>query len=413
MSLIRRMAGIAGAATLAFTVTSSTGAAAVAAQPQPVIFVGSNWAGTVDVIRPAGDYQRLGQINVVPDLDQRMMEIYTDPARLAYFLLIRMLVGEGHDQLVDDMYSSADGRLLVASRPSLADVVAIDTRSGELVWRFRVDGQRSDHMALSPDGKHVAVSASTGNVVHVLDVATGKEVGRFPSGDSPHENVYSPDGERIYHASIGLVYTPLDQPAFDTTKGQRVFQVVDASTFDVLERVDLREKLDAAGHHELSSAIRPMAHTPDERFFYFQLSFFHGFVEYDRQTGTITRVASLPNHVPDMPREQYVNDSAHHGIAMNRTGSKLCVAGTMDDYAAIVSRKTLDHRIVADRADVGGKPYWATTSADGGKCYVSWSGADQISVFSYRSEREIARVDVGDHPQRIREGVLPAGWRSP
>ena len=50
-------------------------------------------------------------------------------------------------------------------------------------------------MAISPDGKHVAVSASTGNVVHILDTRTGLEVGRFPSGDSPHENNYSADGK--------------------------------------------------------------------------------------------------------------------------------------------------------------------------------------------------------------------------
>ena len=54
------------------------------------------------------------------------------------------------------MYSSHDGRLLVVSRPSFADVVAIDTRSGEIAWRFEVDGYRSDHMAMSPDGTEVA-----------------------------------------------------------------------------------------------------------------------------------------------------------------------------------------------------------------------------------------------------------------
>ena len=74
-------------------------------------------------------------------------------------------------------------------------------------------------MAMSPDGKRVAVSASTGNVVHILDTFTGQEVGRFASGDSPHENNYSADGTRIYHASIGLVYTPADQPQLDTTQG--------------------------------------------------------------------------------------------------------------------------------------------------------------------------------------------------
>ena len=55
-------------------------------------------------------------------------------------------------------------------------------------------------MAISPDWQQVAVSASTGNVVHILDTKTGQEVGRFPSGDSPHENTYSDDGKRIYHA---------------------------------------------------------------------------------------------------------------------------------------------------------------------------------------------------------------------
>ncbi len=98
-----------------------------------------------------------------------MLEIYTDPVRLGYFLAIRELIGEGHDQFVDDMFSVNDGRLLVVSRPSLADVVAIDLTTGEIVWRFAVDGQRSDHMAISPDGRNVAVSASTGNVVHILD----------------------------------------------------------------------------------------------------------------------------------------------------------------------------------------------------------------------------------------------------
>ncbi|GAA4364912.1 YncE family protein [Nocardioides caricicola] len=368
-----------------------------------VVFVGNNWAGTADVLAP-GTFERLARIDVVPDKDERVQEIATDPYRLAYFLAIRALIGEGHDQYVDDMYSSPDGRLLVVSRPSFADVVAISLRTKEIVWRFQVDGVRSDHMAISPDGRHVVVSASTANVVHVLRVRDGKEVGRFPSGGSPHENVYIDGGKRIIHASIGMVYSPLDDPALDPTKQERRFQIVDAETFEVLRTYDLRAALDEAGMEDTSTAVRPMTLSPDDQSVYFQLSFMHGFVQMDRATGKITRVKQLPNLVPDMPREQYLLDSAHHGIAMNPDGTKICVAGTMSDYATVVDADTLRRGPLLKKAD--GKPYWVTPSWDGKYCYISWSGTDEVAKISYRTEKIVKTVPVGDHPQRVRNGVV-------
>src|SRR5690606_24469071 len=160
-------------------------------------------------------------------------------------------------------------------------------------------------------------------------------------------------------------------------------------------------------YNKLSPAVRPMAHTPDERYFYFQLSFLHGFVEYDMQEDRVTRLANLPNLIPLVPREFYVNDSAHHGIAMNGKGDTLCVAGTMSDYAAIVNRETFEYKLLTG---IGEKPYWVTSDASGEHCYISWSGTDQMSVVSYATGEEVARVDVGDHPQRIREGFVPATW---
>jgi DNA-binding beta-propeller fold protein YncE len=417
---IRRTAA-AAVAVLACAVAAAALSPAYASKPtsskkselQPVVFAGNNWEGTADVLRftpPSGSkpggFTRIARLNIIPDKDQRMMEIATDPVRLAYFLAIREGIGEGNDQFVDDMYSTNDGTHLIVSRPSFADVVSIDLATGQIAWRFRVDGQRSDHMGLSPDGKYVAVSASTGNVVHVLDTATGQEAWRFESGDSPHENTFSRDGSRIYHASIGLVYTPADQPQFDSTKGDRRFEIVDTNTHQVIKTIDMGQKLEEAGYPNMSSAVRPMALSPDERQVYFQVSFFHGFVEYDFDQDRVLRVANLPNLVPDMPREQYVLDSAHHGIAMNAAGTKLCVAGTMDDYAAIVSRSTFNYRLI----QAGQKPYWSTDSRDGNYCFVSWSGTDSLSAISYDSEKEVARIQVGDHPQRVRNGFVRSDW---
>jgi WD40 repeat protein len=373
------------------------------------LFVGNNWEGTADVLLPRGDFRRLDRINIIPDFDERMQEITLDPVRLGYFLAIRQLIGEGNDQFVDDMFTSADGRTLAVSRPSFADVVGIDLKTEKIVWRFEMEGQRSDHMGLSPDGKTIAVSDSTANVVHVLDIETGKELWQFPSGDSPHENTFSEDGKRLYHASIGLVYTPTDDPELDSTKGDRFFEIVDTKTHEVIERINMGQKLDEAGYPKMSAAVRPMALMGNEHYVYFQVSFFHGFVEYDLRKDKVTRVAQLPisDKTKDIPREQYLLDSAHHGLALSGDEKTLCVAGTMSDYAALVSRKTFKYKIFRG---LGTKPYWSTSSNNGKYCFLSWSGTDNISVFDYEKGKEIANIPVGDHPQRIRVGDVRRSW---
>jgi DNA-binding beta-propeller fold protein YncE len=369
-------------------------------ETRDVLLVGNNWDGTADVL-DVPSYERIRRINIVPDLEERQMENLL-PTRAPFAIFIREMVGEGHDQMVDDLYASKDGRTLYVSRPSFDDVVAIDLASGKIVWRTVLTGVRADHMAISPDGTRLAVSTASAagpNSVDVLDTAAGKIVGTFPSGDTPHENNYSRDGSLIYHASIGRIYTPLDDPSMDATKGERVFEIVDARTLEVLKKWDMGKKLAEAGHPNMSSAVRPMALSPDEKWLYFQVSFFHGFVEFDLEHERVTRLANLPlsDATPER-REDYILDSAHHGIAMNDAGTKLCVAGTSSNYAAIVHRDDFSYRI----HPLGARTYWATTSADGRYCYVSVAGDDTMSIISYDSEQEVARVPVGDHPQRAR-----------
>ena len=276
-----------------------------------VLTVGNNWDGTADLVDPRR-FTRLTRINVVPDLAERMAEIQADPVRYGYFLAIRQEIGEGHDQLVDDAFTSLDGRYLYVSRPSLADVVAISLKTHQIVWRTRVEGNRSDHMALSPDGTRLLV----------------------------------------------------------------------------LKRIKMGDKLAEAGYPNMSSAVRPMTLAPGGKIVYFQLSFLHGFVEYDLVNDKVLRVAQLPlsDEAAAKRRDEYLLDSAHHGLAINPQATKLCVAGTMSDYAAIVDRATFAARILP----LGHKPYWATNSADGRYCFVSFSGDDRVSAISYASEREIA-----------------------
>ena len=428
---MRRTAAVALATALAATGVTVTASAAqgeadgaaggrLGAAPserlRDVMFVGNNWAGTATVV-DAGTYRPITTIDTIPDRAERMAEILSNPDKLAFYLAIQQGVGEGHDQYTDDMFTTPDGRMVAVSRPSFADVVGIDLASGAIVWRFPMEGYRADHMGVSPDGTRLLVSDSTANKVHELDIRTGEKLREFASGDTPHENNYTRDGERIFHASIGTVYTPLDRPEFDTTKGERVFQIVDNDTMQVETRWDMGAELAEAGYPDMSSAVRPMAVAPDERFVYLQVSFFHGFVEFDTQApdadgattyegepavGAVRRVVPLPDRTDGLPRERYVLDSAHHGLAMDAAGTTLCAAGTMSDYAAIVDRETLAYDIV----DVGAKPYWATNGPDGDECWMSVSGEDEVVVIDYATAQPVATVPVGDHPQRVREGVV-------
>jgi len=399
------------AAALALTVVGpATNATAQDPALREVMFVGNNWDGTADVIKSTGDLAKIGQVNVVPDKAERLAAINADPIKWVYYTAIRNGVGEGHDQLVDDMYSTPDGKSMVVSRPSFADVVSIDLATGKINWRFAVSGYRSDHMAVSSDGTRVAVSASTANTVHVLDISTGKQVGSFATGDKPHENIFTRDGKYIWNMAIGDVNTSLDDTWLDWTKGDRKITVVDATTFKQVKVIDMRARLDAIGLSNYSDAVRPAVFSPDESKLYFQVSFFNGFLEYDVATDKITRVKTLPkNPAVSTDRTTWVNDSRHHGISMNPEGTKICVAGTMDDYATIVNRSTLQEGPLVSAS----KPYWATVSGDGQDCIVSESGTDQVTAISFATGQKRVSVAVGDHPQRVRLAHVPAGWTGP
>ncbi|XUL86087.1 YncE family protein [Streptomyces galilaeus] len=406
----RHLCSMAAALVLTVAAPATAATADSSSALREVLFVGNNWDGTADVIKSTGDFAKIGEINIVPDKAARLAEINADPIKWIYYTSIHNEVGQGHDQYVDDMYSTPDGKSLVVSRPSFADVVSINLATDTINWRFPVAGYRADHMAVSPDGTRVAVSASTANKVQVLDINTGAELGEFATGDKPHENFFTNGGKYIWNMAIGEVTTSLDDPVWDWTKGDRHITVVDATTFKQVKIIDMRDRLDAIGLTNFSDAVRPAAFTPDWSKLYFQVSFFNGFLEYDVATDKITRVKTLPaNPATSTDRTTWLLDSRHHGISMSPDGTKLCVAGTMDNYATVVDRATLQEGPLVTAST----PYWATVSGDGKDCIISEAGADQVTAIDFATGQKVLSVPVGDHPQRVRLGHVQADWTSP
>ncbi|WP_433467681.1 YncE family protein [Spirillospora sp. CA-128828] len=383
---LRRRTALLGCAVLA--ATAMTGAVpAKAAALRDVMAVGNGQGGTVSFI-DTGTYANLGSINVVPDLQERL-DAMTPAERIGYEAVN---AAQGYRKLVDDMAVSPDGATIYVSRGALSDAVAFDIATKRMLWRHKTEGFKADHAALSPDGKRFVVSATTASKAEVIDTATGSLETSFATGTYPHANDYSPDGRILYNSSIGITSLP---KLLNALKGSKAVTAVDAATFKPLRT------------YTFDYGIRPAVFTRDNKTMFAQLSYLNGFIEYDLTAGKTTRTVQMPfsDKAAKMKPDDYPQNSAHHGMAMNADETKLCMAGTIDDYVSIVSRPGLTTDGTVHYA-TDALPYWTQTSPNGHDCFVSLAEDDQISVIDYRTAKEVARIDVGRFPQRERAAKL-------
>jgi DNA-binding beta-propeller fold protein YncE len=390
-----RLRGAFGSAVLALGLlfagagagASPATAADATASLRNVLLVGNSSDGTVSFLDGA-TFKNLGTLDVAPD-KQALFDSWDIFRQAIHSIVVDQAKGE---HLVDDAQISPDGRTVYVSRGTLGDAAAFDVATGKELWRTDIEGYKADHAALSPDGTRFVVSAIASAKAKVLDTATGAVVNEFATGTYPHENMYSADGKHIYNMSIGTVSL---LKAFNFLKGAKQVTEVDATTYKVIKT------------YPFEYGVRPAVITPDETTMYAQLSYLNGFVEYDFATGAITRTVQMPfsTKAAALSPDDYPQNSAHHGMAFNGAKTKLCDVGTIDDYTAIVSRPALTtDGFVNYPTDA--LPYWATTSADGNYCFVTLSNLDQVSVVDYRTAKEVARIDVGDFPQRERLGKV-------
>jgi YVTN family beta-propeller protein len=380
----KRLACALTAAFAALTVAVPT-PAAVADPLRDVLLVGNAQAGTVSFV-DGHTFQVLGTLDAIPDLDARLAAM-NPIERIGYEIVNQQ---QGYKKFVDDIALSPDGRTLYVSRGNLADAVAYDVATKRQLWRFKIDGFKADHAAISADGTKFVVSALTSEKAQVIDTRTGTLVASFPTGTYPHANDYSPDGTLLYNSSIGNVGLG---KIFNGLKGKRQLTVVNPANWTVTRT------------YQFEYGIRPALFMPDNKTMYAQLSYLNGLVEYDLQAGRIVRTVQLPfsAKAAAMNPDDYPQNSAHHGMAYS--GDRLCEAGTIDDYTAILGVPDLSVKSYVNYP-ADSLPYWATTSVDGKYCFVSLSHRNSISVIDYSTAKEVASIPVGNFPQRERLGQL-------
>ena len=396
----RRAARITAGVLLGVLLVAGAHPARVAATTPPVdiLLVGNSGDGTVDII-DARYFTRLGVLNAIPDGSTPR-----DPVQAAIYPTLVAKLGVNY---VQDIALSPDGETLYVSRGYLGDVAAFSMRSHALLWRLQIHSLRADHMELSPDGTRLWVSALTSNLVEVIDTATHQFTGEVPTGDWPHTLAFSPDGRTVYGGSLGVQVLDTATSQTPPSDGRHWLEAIDPQTM-LLQRPPC----------ELGAGIRPFALTPDGKTMYLQLSYYNGIVAYDPvQCQTLGRLdLPLQGRGTQIAPHDYPNEAAQHGVAMSPDAGTLCLAGTIDDDVEMVSIAGGRPMTLSRVIPVGQEPAYAVTSPDGTYCFVSSRGAtaNTVSVISYGTQSEVARIPTGIHPQvelatRVPWDVLLAG----
>ena len=339
------------------------------------MFVGNNWDGTADVVDRA-DFQRLARLNVIPDKDAADRGDQADPASSAYFLAIRQASARATTS-TSTTCSHARRAYVVVSRPSFADVVAHRPRDRRIVWRFPVEGYRSDHMGVSPDGTRVAglgLDREQGRTCSTSDRQEGR---LFASGDKPHENNYSQRRHEIWHASIGTrQHAARPTPRLDWTQGRRKIKVVDTQHASSCSSDRHGPELDEAGYPGMSSAVRPMALSPDERTCTSRSRSSTASSSTTSQHDKVLRVADLPTRDQRGCRASSTcSTPRHHGLAMNPPGRSCASPARWTTTRRSSTARPSRTRLVASATSRTGRP----NSGDGKYCWVSVSGGDKVS----------------------------------
>jgi len=276
----------------------------------------------------------------------------------------------------DDVIASRNGDVLYISRLDVNDVIAVSTATEQMLWRVEVPGV-PNHLTLSPDEQFLYVPIYDKGLLAVVDTKTHQVVTTLDVGKGPHGTQLGPTGKHLY---IG------NMESNDVA-------VVEVGTHRLEKRIPLPE------------GVRPFLISRDEKYLYAQLSKLHGFVIVDLTSDSVVRTVALPTGGKKLPEatlgmSHYV---MNHGLGLSPDGKYLVANGSLIGLTAIYSMPDLQ---LLGSVPVGREPNWVTFSRDSKYAYVSNRRDNTLSVISLLERKEVARLKVGEFPQRMTTTVI-------
>jgi DNA-binding beta-propeller fold protein YncE len=294
---------------------------------------------------------------------------------------------------MDHVTASPDGRVLYVNRieslgegraPNIGtsgEVIAVSTADDQVLWRLELQDGMPHHMTVSRDGRLLFVPLYDTWWVAVIDTERREVVRKIFFGHGGHGTKLSADGKRLYVGSMMNDH----------------IGIIDTESLELVDRIGFRD------------GVRPFAITRDERRMYVQQSWLHGFVVVDLARREKMFTVPMPTLGRPVPEPAGYPHNVDHGIALAPDESLLFANGSAIDLVSVFTHPGLEH---VKSIPVGRDPNAIAFSSDGRFAYVSCRGDDTLSILDTEKLEEIARLQLGDYPQRmvvVRVPGAPAG----
>jgi YVTN family beta-propeller protein len=276
----------------------------------------------------------------------------------------------------DDVIASRNGDVLYISRLDVNDVIAVSTATEKELWHAEVPGV-PNHLTLSPDEHYLYVPIYDKGLLAVVDTKTHQVVTTVTVGKGPHGTQLGPTGKHLYVGNME----------------SNDVAVVSVET----------NKLEKTIH--VPEGVRPFQISRDEKYLYAQLSKLHGFVIVDLASDSIVRTIALPTNGKKLPEATLAGSHyvMNHGLGISPDGKYLVANGSLIGITAIYSMPNLE---LLGTVRVGREPNWIVFSRDSKFAYVSNRRDNTLSVIALAQRKEVARLEVGEFPQRMTTTVV-------
>jgi DNA-binding beta-propeller fold protein YncE len=248
--------------------------------------------------------------------------------------------------------SAVTGRVYVST---ITRVLAIDLRTGELLWNRTYEGG-CDRLALSPDGGILYVPSLEGPHWHVIDALTGEPLARIVTGSGAHNTVFGPDGREVYLAGLKSPF----------------LSIADPSTHSVNRRVG-----------PFGNVIRPFTINGAQTLCFVNVNDLLGFEVGDLRSGRMLHRVEVAGFTRG-PTKRHGCPS--HGVALTPDERELWLTDAANSRIHVFDATVMPPAQVASIA-VRDQPGWITFGLDGQYAYPSTG-----DVIDTRTRRVVATL---------------------